>query len=102
MIALILPSFILSTSDGTLTKTQSFFFSLFTILLYGVFLAVQTIRHRTFFVEPLAAAVAEPKDDLRKHSKLSLGEVGRHTLPRRRSCCWPNNWRNWSTMESPC
>ena len=66
VIALVLPSFILSTSDGTLTKTQSFFFSLFTILLYGVFLAVQTIRNRTFFVEPLAVAVAEPKDNLRK------------------------------------
>jgi len=80
VIALILPSFILSTSDGTLTKPQSLFFSLFTVLLYGVFLAVQTIRHRTFFVEPLAAAVAEPKADLRKYSKLSLGKVGRHTL----------------------
>jgi Ca2+:H+ antiporter len=80
MIALVLPSFLQSTSDGTLTKTQSFFFSLFTILLYGVFLAVQTVRHRTFFVEPLAAAVAEPKDDLRNYSWSSLGKVGRHTV----------------------
>jgi Ca2+:H+ antiporter len=80
VIALVLPSFILSTSDGTLTKTQSFFFSLFTILLYGVFLAVQTIRNRTFFVEPLAVAVAEPKDNLRKYDRSSLGKVGRHTL----------------------
>jgi Ca2+:H+ antiporter len=30
---LALPSFILSTSDGTLTISQSLFFSLFTILL---------------------------------------------------------------------
>jgi len=80
VIALVLPSFILSTSDGTLTKTQSFFFSLFTILLYGVFLAVQTIRNRTFFVEPLAVAVAEPKDNLRKYDRSSLGKVGRHAL----------------------
>jgi Ca2+:H+ antiporter len=80
VIALVLPSFILSTSDGTLTKTHSFFFSLFTILLYGVFLAVQTVRNRTFFVEPRAAAVAELKDHLRKDSRSSLGKVGRHTL----------------------
>jgi len=66
VIALVLPNFILSTSDGTLTKTQSFFFSLFTIFLYGVFLAVQTIRHRTFFVEPLAVADAAPKNNLPK------------------------------------
>jgi Ca2+/H+ antiporter len=65
VIALVLPSFILSTSDGTLTKTQSIFFSLFTILLYSVFLAVQTIRNRTFFVEPLAVADAEPRNNLR-------------------------------------
>jgi Ca2+:H+ antiporter len=75
VIALALPSFILSKSDGTLTKTHSIFFSLFTILLYGVFLGVQTVRHRTFFVEPLA----EPKDHLRKDSRSSLG-IGRHTL----------------------
>jgi Ca2+:H+ antiporter len=76
VIALALPSFILSKSDGTLTKTHSIFFSLFTILLYGVFLGVQTVRHRTFFVEPLA----EPKDHLRKDSRSSLGKIGRHTL----------------------
>jgi Ca2+:H+ antiporter len=78
-IALVLPSFIASTSDGTLTKTHAFFFSLFTIVLYGVFVGVQTVRHRTFFVEPLAEPVAEPKDHLRKHSK-SPGKVVQHTL----------------------
>jgi hypothetical protein len=46
VIALVLPSFILSTSDGTLTKIQSIFFSLFTILLYGVFLAVLPSQHK--------------------------------------------------------
>ena len=80
VIALVLPSFIASTSDGTLTKTHSVFFSLFTILLYGVFLAVQTIRHRAFFVEPLAAVVAQPKDELRNYSRSSLGKVGLHTV----------------------
>jgi Ca2+:H+ antiporter len=81
VIALVLPRFILSTSDGTLTKTQSIFFSLFTIFLYGVFLAVQTIRHRTFFIEPLVAAATEPRDNLRKYDRSSsFGKIGRHTL----------------------
>ena len=80
VIALVLPSFILSTSDGTMTKTQSICFSLFTILLYGVFLAVQTIRNRTFFVEPLAAAATEQRDNLRKYDRSSLGKIVRHTL----------------------
>ena len=51
VIALVLPDFTRSTPDPTLSKVQAFFFALFTVLLYGVFLAVQTVRHRSFFVE---------------------------------------------------
>ena len=52
VIPLALPNFTRSTPDSTLTGPQAFFFALFTLLLYGVFLAVQTVRHRHFFVEP--------------------------------------------------
>jgi Ca2+:H+ antiporter len=52
VIPLVLPNFTRSTPDSTLTGVQAFFFALFTLLLYGVFLAVQTVRHRHFFVEP--------------------------------------------------
>lgn len=52
VIALVLPNFTSSTPDASLTGVQSFFFALFTILLYGVFLAVQTVRHQSFFVAP--------------------------------------------------
>ena len=45
-----------------------------------MFLAVQTIRNRTFFVEPLALAVAKPKGNPRKYDRSSLGKIGRHTL----------------------
>jgi Ca2+:H+ antiporter len=55
VIALVLPDFTRSTPDPTLSKVQGSFFALFTVLLYGVFLAVQTIRHRSFFVEPRRA-----------------------------------------------
>src|SRR5262245_66226584 len=44
VIALVLPDFTRSSPDQTLSKVQGFFFALFTVLLYGVFLAVQTIR----------------------------------------------------------
>ena len=52
VVPLVLPNFTRSTPDSTLTGPQAFFFALFTLLLYGVFLAVQTVRHRHFFVEP--------------------------------------------------
>ena len=51
-IALVLPNFTRSTPDSTLSGAQAFFFAAFTVLLYGVFLGVQTVRHRHFFVEP--------------------------------------------------
>ena len=61
-------------------RSAPIFFSLLTILLYGVFLAVQTIRNRTFFVEPRAVAATEERDNLRKYDRSSLGKIGRHTL----------------------
>ena len=51
-IPLVLPNFTRSTPGPTLSGGQAFFFAAFTVLLYGVFLAVQTMRHRQFFVEP--------------------------------------------------
>ncbi len=51
MIALVLPNFTASTSVGTLSTLQSAFFSLFTIVLYGLFLWLQTGRHRGFFAD---------------------------------------------------
>jgi len=52
LIPLVLPNFTTSTSDGTLTNFQSIAFSLFTLLLYGAFLILQTGRHSVFFKEP--------------------------------------------------
>lgn len=50
--ALILPDFTVSTADATFSPLQAGFFALITILLYGVFLIMQTVRHRTFFEQP--------------------------------------------------
>lgn len=51
-IALVLPDFTTSTPDGTLTPGQAVMFSILTIGLYGVFIWLQTGRHRGFFVAP--------------------------------------------------
>ena len=51
VIALVLPNYTRSTEGGTLSTTQSMAFSVFTLALYGTFLALQTGRHRDFFVE---------------------------------------------------
>src|SRR5579859_3064649 len=51
-IALVLPNFTTSTSDGSLTPVQAVSFSVLTIGLYGLFLWLQTGRHKGYFVEP--------------------------------------------------
>ncbi len=50
--ALVLPRFTVSTPDPTFSPLQAGFFALVTVLLYGVFLAIQTVRHRGFFEQP--------------------------------------------------
>jgi Ca2+:H+ antiporter len=81
VIALILPSLTRAVPVGSLTTTQAVFFSLFTVLLYGIFLAIQTGRHRGFFVEPQvdAPAVAAARTHHEKRGA-SFGVLMRHTL----------------------
>ncbi|WP_156323339.1 calcium:proton antiporter [Bosea sp. AAP35] len=52
VIPLVLPNFTTSTGLGTLTSMQAISFSVFTLALYGVFLVLQTGRHRSFFQQP--------------------------------------------------
>lgn len=76
-IALVLPNHTVSTPDRTLSTAQAIAFGSFTVLLYGVFLAVQTIRHRHFFVEPTAGGAPAESAPA---SALPAGAVARHCL----------------------
>ncbi|MET0249224.1 MAG: calcium:proton antiporter [Sphingobium sp.] len=49
VIALVLPNFTTSTVPGTFSTGQAILFSLLTIALYGIFLWLQTGRHKGFF-----------------------------------------------------
>lgn len=60
-IALILPDFTTSTPDGSLSSVQALMFSLLTIALYGIFLWLQTGRHRGYFVTTDAQPI-DPKE----------------------------------------
>lgn len=52
VIALVLPNFTSTTPGPTLSHVQAIVFGALTILLYGVFLGIQTIRHAGFFKDP--------------------------------------------------
>jgi Ca2+:H+ antiporter len=81
VIALILPNFTQAVPAGSLTLGQAFFFSLFTVMLYGIFLAIQTGRHKEFFIEanPRGKAV-EPGPGISGRRNSGTGEVAWHTL----------------------
>jgi len=56
-ITLILPNYTLTTPGPVYSAGQLGFVSAVTILLYGVFLYTQTVRHRNYFVREVSGAV---------------------------------------------
>jgi Ca2+:H+ antiporter len=62
VISLVLPTFTSSTPDNTLTPLQATVFAVLTVLLYGGFLMIQTVRHHTFFREPVESHVSVKHD----------------------------------------
>ena len=52
VLGFVLPNFTTTTTGPTLSRFQSVFTSLMSVGIYGVFLAVQTSRHREYFVSP--------------------------------------------------
>lgn len=58
-ITLILPNYTLSTPGPVYSETQLGFISVVTIVLYGVFLYTQTIRHRDYFIVESEEEAAE-------------------------------------------
>jgi Ca2+:H+ antiporter len=62
--ALILPNFTTSSHGPTLSTLQAIVIGALTLLLYGVFLSMQTVRHRGFFTDVAEAPlqVHAPED----------------------------------------
>lgn len=79
VLSLILPTFTTSSPGPTLSPFQSVFHIVMSVGLYGVFLGIQNLRHRNYFVstDPEDAAAGPPHgegDGLESHS------VRYHTL----------------------
>jgi Ca2+:H+ antiporter len=55
VLGLVMPSFTVSSPGPTLSPLQSTFLIVMSVGLYGVFLAIQTMRHREYFVFTTAA-----------------------------------------------
>src|SRR5713101_1234826 len=58
VLGLVLPNFTTSTSSPTFSTEQEIFLIVMSLLLYGIFLLIQTMRHRRYFVESRETVVA--------------------------------------------
>ncbi|MGA7073613.1 calcium:proton antiporter [Bradyrhizobium sp.] len=72
-ITLIMPNYTLTTPGPVYSTVQLGFVSTVTILLYGVFLYTQTVRHRDYFVADAAAAAHEGPQASNRMILLSVG-----------------------------
>ena len=78
VLGLVLPSFTTTTAGLTLSPFQSVFTSLMSIVIYGVFLAVQTKRHHDFFVAPNSDENTE--DDVHLYEDHKVESTAYHAL----------------------
>ena len=80
VLGLVLPSFTVSSPGPTLSPLQSTFLILMSVGSYGVFLGIQTRRHRDYFVSMSAATVTASGPGMEKHGGLALRSVKYHGL----------------------
>jgi Ca2+:H+ antiporter len=74
VLGLVLPNFTSSTRGPTFSIEQQIFFIVMSLLLYAVFLLIQTMRHRQYFVESSNIAMLVEST----HHPLQLRSTGFH------------------------
>lgn len=77
VLGLVLPNFTTTTAGPTLSPFQSVFTSLMSVGIYAIFLAVQTIRHREYFVSPDAD---EAEGDAHLHGEHAVRSTRHHAV----------------------
>jgi Ca2+:H+ antiporter len=75
VLGLVLPNFTTTTSGPTFSIEQEIFLTVVSVLLYTIFLLMQTVRHRRYFIDS-NHAVAAPSS---AHHSLRVRSAGFHT-----------------------
>jgi Ca2+:H+ antiporter len=76
VLGLVLPNLTVSSPGPTFSTLHSTLLILMSIGLYGVFLAIQTLRHRDYFASP---NVSEPSDSHESSAKHEVHSISYHT-----------------------
>ena len=79
VLGLILPSFTTSSPGPTFSTPQPTFFIVMTVGLYGVFLAIQTTRHRPYFLWPIQESEEGVSLKFDDHNGHEVRSVSFHT-----------------------
>ncbi len=75
VLGLVLPNFTVSTGGPTFSTEQEIFFASVSLLLYAVFLLIQTLRHRGYFLD-----VKETTTKHSPHHLLRVRSTGFHAV----------------------
>lgn len=78
VLGLVLPNFTVSSPGPTLSPLQALFLIIMSIGLYGVFLAIQNVRHREYFTMPDATTTLTQGHGLSNQSGSAIHSVGYH------------------------
>jgi Ca2+:H+ antiporter len=79
VLGLVLPNFTVSSPGPTLSPLHSTFLIVMSVGLYGVFLAIQTSRHRDYFIE-IAQAGQTQDARAEQHHPHEVHSIGHHAL----------------------
>lgn len=80
VLGLVLPRFTVSSLGPTLSPLQSTFLIFMSMGLYGVFLAIQTTRHRDYFVSTSAVTATMDDQEADLHGTFEVQSVEYHSL----------------------
>ena len=79
-LGIVLPSHTTSEPGGQASQVMEIFLIVSCVTLWGVFLGIQTVRHRAFFLAP-SSAQANPEDDAgHDHGDIVVRSVGFHAV----------------------
>lgn len=85
VLSLILPVFTVSTRLPNFTPAQAIYIAAVTVILYGVFLMIQTVRHTGHFMQPRRPESAAPdplahEDTTHPHERRESGSIPYHAV----------------------
>ena len=77
-LGIVLPRYTTSAPGGEVSPLMAVYLIIMSIALYGVFLAIQTLRHQSWFKQPATEAGGEAAENM--HGDLQVRSLGYHAL----------------------